>query len=154
MCVCVGIVTALSHWGGEGWRSRLQVPSLARQGPGHPRGGGSVRRHGCRAQRPALLLPVHPHGGHRSPQARFHHLPPLSAASPQGSLCHQLVGTAHDAVGIIKTSTRQMHVRLINFSDWQDPDTWRQKRRVHSVLGWRRAGHWANPAAEGVWCRT
>lgn len=98
---------SLSHRGGEGRRSRLQVPPLARQGPGHPRGGGSVRRHGRRTQRPALLLPVHPHGGDRPPEARLHHLPPLPAASPQGSLCHQLVGAEHDAREI-ETQKRRM----------------------------------------------
>lgn len=100
---------SLSHRGGEGRHSRLQVPPLARQGPGHPRGGGSVRRLGRRTQRPALLLPVHPHGGDRPPEARLHHLPPLPAASPQGSLCHQLVGAEHDAREI-QTQKRRMSV--------------------------------------------
>ena len=83
------------HWGGEGWCSCFQVPPLACEGPGHPRGGGSVQGNGCWAKRPALLLPVHPHGGHRAPHTRLHHLPPLPAASPQGGLCYQLVSDAH-----------------------------------------------------------
>lgn len=146
------IIFSHSHWGRERWRARVQVPPLARQRPGHPGGGVSVHGHGCRAQRPALLLPVYPHGGHRPPQTRLHHLPPLTAASPQGSLSYQLVS------GVCIRQVRwgwgvdRNHPLLDHSPTTQDPDPWWPKSRVHSVLGWWWTGHWTNPAAEGVWC--
>lgn len=140
-----------SNWGGEGWRRRLQVPPLACEGPGHPRGGGSVRGHWRRAQRPALLLPVHPHGGHWPAQARLHHLPPLPAASAQGGLSNQLVSHVTSLGRGLRIGVAGQGL-LNAVSDPQDADPWWQKGRVHSILGWWWTGHRTNPAAEGVWC--
>ena len=64
---------------------------MAAEEAGGPRGGGGVPVGGGRAERDAVLLPVHPHGGDHAPQTPVHHLPPISPATAQGRFRHQLV---------------------------------------------------------------
>ena len=69
-------------------QSFTDSPPLPSPLPPLTTGSGGVQVLQCRPERSPILHSVHSNGGHQSPEARLHHLPPLYTASTQRGLRH------------------------------------------------------------------